>query len=365
MADILITMQTITIRKPDDWHCHFRDGDMLHAVAPFTAKHFGRAIVMPNLAPHPVTTTDGIVSYRKRILEATSEYPQFTPLMTYYLTDKSDGEEIAKGYTDGVAQAVKLYPAGATTNSEQGVTDIKNVYPVLEAMQKVGMPLLIHGEKLKDDIGQRVDPYDREKLFIEQTISKLIKDFPELKIVLEHATTKEAAQFIEERQSDYLAGTVTVQHLMLSRADMFEGGLQPHYYCLPPIKRDEHREALRKVVTNGSSHFFLGTDSAPHPTHAKERATGCAAGMFTAPVALECYAQVFDEMGKLENLEAFASLNGPRFYGLEPNEETVTLKKELWTIDETVEVSNGDRIRPFGYHEEKEKRLTINWRVLP
>jgi len=336
---------------------------MLKAVAPLTARHFGRAIVMPNLAPDPVTTTEALLSYKERVLEATSEFPQFTPLMTYYLTDNSSGEEIAQGFTDGVATAVKLYPAGATTNSEHGVTDIKKVYGVLESMQKVGMPLLIHGERLAYDDGSRVDPYDREKLFIETTIEPLLKDFPELKVVLEHATTKEAVQFVQSQNSDRLAATFTVQHLMLARADMFEGGLQPHLYCLPPIKRDEHRDVLRKAATSGDSHFFLGTDSAPHPTTAKERATGCAAGIFTAPAALEFYAQIFDEMGALENLEAFTSLNGPRFYGLKPNEETITLERTPWTINELVSVENGDAIRPFGYHEDETKRLTLNWSV--
>lgn len=355
-------MDTLTIRKPDDWHCHFRDGDMLEAVAPFTARQFRRAIIMPNLAPNPVTTTPDLLAYRERILKATADYPGFTPLMTYYLTDKSDGDEIAKGYTDGIAAAVKLYPAGATTNSEHGVTDMKNVYPTLEKMQEVGMPLLIHGERLTYDDGG-VDPYDREKFFLETRLVPILKDFPELKVVLEHATTKEAVDFVLNERSDRLGSTFTVQHLMLGRPDMFEGGLQPHFYCLPPIKRDEHRDALRKAVTSGAPYFFLGTDSAPHPTSAKERATGCAAGIFTAPSALEFYAQVFDEENALDNFEAFASLNGPRFYGLEPNTETLTLKREPWTIEDMVSVANGDRIRPFGYHEEPEKRLSISWKI--
>lgn len=337
---------------------------MLRAVAPLTAKHFGRAIIMPNLAPNPVTDTEAVIAYRERVLEATSEYPTFTPLMTYYLTDNSDPEEIASGYIDGIVQAVKLYPAGATTNSDYGVTDVRKVYPVLEKMQQVGMPLLIHGERLVTDDGSRVDPYDREKLFVDTTLQTVRKDFPELKIVLEHATTKEAAEYVEDAKSNYLACTLTVQHLLLGRPDMFEGGFQPHYYCLPPIKRDEHRDTLRKIVASGSPYFFLGTDSAPHPTHAKERATGCAAGMFTAPAAIEWYTHIFDELNALEHLEAFTSLNGPRFYGLEPNEETITLEKKTWTIDHMVEVSNGDRIRPFGYHEDEAKRLTINWSVV-
>lgn len=283
--------------------------------------------------------------------------------MSYYLTDTSDAEEIARGYQEGIAAAVKMYPAGATTNSALGVTDLERVYGVFEKMQTVGMPLLVHGEALTDKHGNAVDPYDREKVFLEDILTPLLKNFPTLKVVLEHATTKEAVQFIRNEQSKRLGATFTVQHLLLTRDDMFDGGLQPHHYCLPVIKRTEHREELRKAATSGEPYFFLGTDSAPHPTHAKERAVGCAAGMFTAPSALESYAHVFEEMNAFHHFEAFASVNGARFYGLPENTETVTLTKRPWTIDDLVPVSNGDKIRPFGYHENPEKRHTHVWSI--
>jgi len=355
-------MDSITIRKPDDWHVHLRDGAMLEAVAPFTARMFGRAIVMPNLSPNPVTTTADLVAYRARIGEVLKAYPAFTPLMTYYLTDNSSAEEIANGFTSGLASAVKMYPAGATTNSAQGVTDIKNVYSVLEAMQKVGMPILIHGEALKHENGDAVDPYDREKVFLDTTLPTLLKNFPELKIVLEHATTKDAVDFVRSDSSNRLGSTVTIHHLMENKGDV-EGSDEPAYlHCMPVIKSEANQKALREAVTSGDSHFFLGTDSAPHPVSAKQK-TPPAAGIFTVPSALELYTGVFEEMGKLENLEAFASLNGAQFYGLSPNEERITLTKNPWTIDSLVEVSNGDIIRPFGYHEDPAKRLNLNWKL--
>lgn len=350
-------MQTITIRKPDDWHCHLRDGAILRAVAPYTAARFGRAIVMPNLSPSPVTTTEALLAYKARIVEVAG--PGFTPRMTYYLTDDSSPTEIVEGFKVGYAAAVKVYPAHATTNSAQGVTDIAGVYPVFEAMQEAHMPVLLHGETVRGTDGAEIAPADREKVFLNTTLPRLMKDFPELKIVLEHATTKDAADFvIEDDSSGRLAATVTAHHLILTKDEVTTA----YEKCMPIIKTAHDRAALRKAVTSGDARFFLGTDSAPHTVAAKESANP-PAGIFTAPAALSLYAQVFEEEGKLENLEAFASLNGPRFYGMGPNEETVTLTKEPWTIDSLVAVEDGNAIRPFGYHEEPGKRLLINWRV--
>ena len=336
---------------------------MLKAVAPFTAKRFGRAIVMPNLAPEPVTTTAMLKAYQKRVDEAIAGFPTFTPLMTYTLNEASDADDIAEGFKEGVATAVKAYPLGVTTNSQKGFRDMHDLYPIVEKLQEIGMPLLLHGEQAHYSDGTQVDQYDKEKTYIENVLIPLLKDFPNLKVVLEHASTKEAVDVVTADTSGRLGSTVTVQHLMLNRTDMFDGGLQPHLFCHPIIKRAEHQQALRRAVTSGDTHFFLGTDSAPHPTQAKERATGCAGGVFTAPAAIELYAQVFDEEGKIENLEKFASLNGPKFYDLTPNEEKVTLEKSPWTIDAMVEVENGDKIRPFGYHEDATKRLTIGWKL--
>ncbi len=351
-------MDTITIRKPDDFHVHLRDGAMLEAVLPHTARVFARALVMPNLAPNPVTTTEALLAYRERVLKAAQAYPTFTPLMSYYLTDASDGGEITEGYKNGIAAAVKMYPAGATTNSAQGVTNVEKVYSVFEKMQNVGIPLLLHGETLVTKNGTPVDPYDREKIFLEETLVPLLSHFPALKVVLEHATTKDAVQFIQNDHSGRLASTVTVHHLVLTKDE----ATTAYEKCMPIIKSREDREALRAAVTSGDLRFFLGTDSAPHTVLAKESATP-PAGVFTAPAALELYAQVFEEEGKLEHLEKFTSLNGARFYGIEPNTETVTLKKQPWTIENTVSVSNGDVIRPFGYHEKESKRLSIPWHI--
>ncbi|MDO8523908.1 MAG: dihydroorotase [bacterium] len=370
-------MDALTIRKPDDWHVHLRDGAMLEAVLPFTAQRFGRAIVMPNLAPNPVITTEDVRAYRKRIDEAAKDFPSFTPLMTYYLTDNSSPEDITEGFKEGIAAAVKLYPAGATTNSAQGVTDITKVYGVFEAMQKIGMPILIHGETVIRN-GSEVAPMDREKVFLDTTGPKLLKDFPELKIVLEHATSKDAVDFVRGEKGSRLASTITLHHLMVNHADVEKNDYPNYLKCMPVIKNEANQKALRQAATSGEPYFFLGTDSAPHPVSAKERENP-AAGIFTAPAAIELYAQVFEEEGKLENLEAFASLNGPRFYGLPPNKEIITLKKEPWTIDSLIEVSNGpstgstklttgslgtgDKIRPFGYHEDPAKRLQIQWKI--
>ena len=319
--------QTLTIRKPDDWHVHLRDDDMLQRVAPYTARQFGRAIVMPNLAP-PITTVEGARDYRKRILEATQ--PGFSPLMTCYLTDSISPDEMARGHEEGVWIAAKLYPAGATTNSASGVTDIRNIYSVLDRMQRIGMVLCVHGEVTDPD----VDVFDREKVFIATKLLPLAKDFPELKIVLEHITTKEAVDFVHYAET--VAATVTPQHLVINRNALFAGGLRPHAYCLPVAKREEHRLAVRKAATSGWPNVFLGTDSAPHARHAKESACGCA-GIFNAPFALESYATVFDEENALDHFEAFASINGPRFYGLPVSEETVTLQRSGIEIPAEVE----------------------------
>lgn len=312
-----MALQTLTIRRPDDWHVHLRDGEMLKLVAPFTARQFARAIVMPNLVP-PIMTLGAAADYRQRIWDAAGS--DFHPLMTIYLTDEANPDLVEHGFNDDVWIAAKLYPANATTNSAFGVTDVRNIYPVLERMQSIGMVLCVHGEVTDPD----VDVFDREAVFIERVLDPLMRDFPELKIVLEHITTEEAANFVETAGPN-LAATITPQHLMLNRNAMFERGLRPHAYCLPVAKREKHRLAVRRAVTSGSPKFFLGTDSAPHARHAKESGCGCA-GIFNAPVALEAYATVFEQDEALDKLEAFASENGPRFYGLPLNEGKVTLE---------------------------------------
>lgn len=319
-ADSHATLDKLVIRRPDDWHVHLRDGQMLEAVVNHTARQFARAIVMPNLAP-PVTTVASARAYRDRIMQAVDSRHGFTPLMTCYLTDDIDPQEVSTGFAEGVFTACKLYPANATTNSSHGVTDVRNIYPVLEEMQKIGMPLLVHGEVTDADI----DIFDREAVFIERTMSKIARDLPELKVVFEHITTKDAAEFVAG-SGPKIAATVTPHHLEFNRNAMFKGGIRPHYYCLPVAKREEHRLALRKAVTSGSTKFFLGTDSAPHEVGAKESSCGCA-GLFNAPFALESYVTVFEEEGALDKFEAFASENGPRFYGLPMNEDTITLER--------------------------------------
>jgi dihydroorotase len=310
----------ITIRRPDDWHVHLRDGDMLKAVAGHTARQFARAIVMPNLTP-PITTVEAARGYRERILAALPEGADFTPLMTCYLTDTADPAEIARGHAEGAFTACKLYPAHATTNSAHGVTDIRALTAVLETMQRIGMPLLIHGEVTDRD----VDIFDREAVFIDRILAPLARDYPALKIVLEHITTEEAAAFVMGSGPN-VAATVTPQHLIINRNAIFDGGIRPHAYCLPVAKRERHRIAVRKAVVSGSPKFFLGTDSAPHAIGRKETACGCA-GIFNAPFALESYAHVFEEDGALDRLEGFASEHGPRFYGLPLNDGTVTLER--------------------------------------
>ena len=309
--------QTLTIRRPDDWHVHLRDGDMLRKVAPYTARQFARAIIMPNLVP-PVTTPEAAAAYRERIREAAG--PGFEPLMTCYLTDETSPAEIARGFEDKVWIAAKLYPAGATTNSASGVTDIRNIYPTLRRMEEIGMVLCVHGEVTDPD----VDVFDREAVFIERVLEPVTREFPGLRIVLEHITTEDAASFVLGR--DNIAATVTPQHLIINRNALFAGGLRPHAYCLPVAKREKHRLAVRAAATSGAANVFLGTDSAPHTREAKEAGCGCA-GIFNAPFALESYATVFDEENALDKLEAFASINGPRFYGLPVNEDTVTLDR--------------------------------------
>ena len=327
-------MQSLTIRRPDDWHVHLRDGAMLKAVAPFTARQFARAIVMPNLSP-PVTSVAAASAYRERIVAAAGPESgtRFTPLMTCYLTDDANADEIARGHAEGVWVAAKLYPANATTNSAHGVTDIRKLWPALERMQAIGMPLLVHGEVTDPDI----DIFDREAVFIDRVLGGLVRDFPALRIVLEHITTAEAAQFVADAPAT-VAATITPQHLHLNRNALFAGGLRPHAYCLPVVKREKHRLAVRAAAVSGSPKYFLGTDSAPHAVDAKEASCGCA-GIFNAPFALESYAVVFDEEGALDKFEGFASEHGPRFYGLPLNEGKVTLERRTAVVpDEVVDL---------------------------
>ena len=319
--------QTITLTRPDDWHLHVRDGDALYTVVPHTAAQFGRAIIMPNLRP-PVTTTEAALAYKARIQAAVPRGLQFEPLMTLYLTDNLPADEIRRARDAGVV-AVKLYPAGATTNSDAGVTDLRKTYQTLEAMQREGLLLLVHGEVTSPEI----DLFDREAAFIDTQLIPLRRDFPELKIVFEHITTREAAQYVQEADR-FTAATVTAHHLLFNRNAIFTGGIRPHYYCLPVLKRETHRLALVEAATSGSAKFFLGTDSAPHPAHLKEHASGCA-GCYTAHAAIEMYAEAFDSVGALHQLESFASFNGADFYGLPRNTGTITLKRESWTPPES------------------------------
>ncbi len=320
-------IDTLTITRPDDWHLHVRDGEALHTVVPHTAAQFGRAIIMPNLRP-PVTTAEQALAYKQRILAAVPSGMQFEPLMTLYLTDNLPADEIVRARDAGVV-ACKLYPAGATTNSDAGVTDLRKTYKTLEAMQKAGILLLVHGEVTSSDI----DLFDREAAFIDQQLIPLRRDFPELKIVFEHITTKDAADYVASADR-FTAATITAHHLLYNRNAIFTGGIRPHYYCLPVLKRETHRVALAQAATSGSAKFFLGTDSAPHPAHLKEHATGCA-GCYTAHAAIEMYAEAFDNVGALDKLEGFASFHGPDFYSLPRNTGTVTLRRESWTPPES------------------------------
>ena len=335
----------LILRRPDDWHVHLRDGAMLAHVAPWTARQFARAIVMPNLSP-PVTTVAEGVAYRERIRAAVPAGLDFTPLIVAYLTDRTDPGEMARGHAEGVFTAAKLYPAHATTGSAHGVTDIANIMPVLETMQAIGMPLLIHGEVTDAD----VDIFDREAVFIDRTLAPLVTRFPALRIVFEHITTAEAAQFVADAPAT-VAATITPPHLHINRNAMLVGGIRPHAYCLPVAKREHHRLAVHAAATSGSPKFFLGTDSAPHAMHTKEAACGCA-GIFNAPFALESYATAFDEDGALDKLEGFASEHGPRFYGLPLNEGTVTLERGAVTVPDRI-----GEVVPFHAGE------TLGWRL--
>ncbi len=337
----------LTIRRPDDWHVHLRDGAMLAAVLPYTAAQFARGIIMPNLVP-PVTTVAAARAYRERILAASPAGADFTPLMTCYLRDDTDPDEIARGFAERVWIAAKLYPAGATTNSHAGVTDIAGIAPVLERMERIGMPLLIHGEATDPEI----DIFDREAVFMEGSLIPLLARHQGLKVTVEHATTAEILDVVRANKTR-VGATITPHHLVINRTTLFQGGLRPHLYCLPVAKRERHRLALRAAATSGESCFFLGTDTAPHVRGAKEAACGCA-GVFCGPTALQTYVQVFDEAGALENFEAFASLNGARFHGLEPNAGTVTLERREGRVaaavavaDETVVVFRGDEALPW------------------
>ena len=339
-------MRTLTITRPDDWHVHLRDDDYLADTVRDISRYFGRAIIMPNLAP-PVIDVSQAQDYRDRILSLVPETSNFSPLMTLYLTDKTSKETVIQAKQSGIVKAFKLYPAGATTNSDAGVNSIQDLYPVYAAMQEQGMPLAVHGEVTDE----HVDIFDREAAFIEQQLQPIAEAFPELKIIFEHITTSNAVEFVEQAASN-IAATITVHHLLFNRNDLLSGGVKPVYYCLPVLKRSSHQRSLLSAATSGNPKFFMGTDSAPHPQSAKENACGCAAGCYTAHAALELYAEAFDGVGKLEQLEAFASHNGPDFYGLPRNSDTVTLLEQPWEVpssltfgkDKLIPVRTGDQV---------------------
>ena len=343
--------KTLTITRPDDWHLHLRDGDMLAAALPFTARQFARAIVMPNLTP-PVTTAAQADAYKARILDALPDGMDFTPLMTGYLTDNTDPDALAEGFERGSFAAAKLYPANATTNSAFGVSDVAKIDHVVARMAEIGMPLLIHGEVTDPSI----DIFDREAVFIETKLKPLMERHPDAKVVLEHITTSQSAEFVKSA-GDKVGATITSHHLVINRSDIFKGGIRPHLYCLPIAKREQHRLAVREAATSGDKSFFLGTDSAPHAVGAKESSCGCA-GIFNAPTAMQTYAQVFDEDGVLDRLEGFASLNGPNFYGLPVNEGSITLEKVAEEIPEIIDVDDGSTVHPFYGGE------SIAWQVV-
>lgn len=349
MMSTSISVQTLTLTRPDDWHLHVRDGDALATVVPHSAAQFGRAIIMPNLRP-PVTTTEAALAYKARIQAAVPAGVDFEPLMTLYLTDKLPPDEIARAKDAGVV-AAKLYPAGATTNSDAGVTDIRKTYKTLEAMQRAGLLLLVHGEVTSPEI----DLFDREAVFIDSQLIPLRRDFPELKIVFEHITTREAAQYVQESDR-FLAATLTAHHLLYNRNAIFTGGIRPHYYCLPVLKRETHRQALLAAATSGNPKFFLGTDSAPHAVHLKEHASGCA-GCYTAHAAMELYAQAFDSVNALDKLEGFASFFGADFYGLPRNSGQITLQRESWTPPASFAFGQAE-LKPLGSGE------ALAWRLV-
>lgn len=341
-------MTQLTITRPDDWHVHLRDGDVLADTVRDISRYNGRALIMPNTVP-PITDTELALAYRERI-QAHNHSEQFEPLMALYLTDNTTPDEIRKAKASGMVVAAKLYPAGATTNSDSGVTDAKNIYPVFEAMQEVGMLLLIHGEVTHN----HVDIFDREKVFLDTVLAPIVNDFPELKIVLEHITTKDAADFVHNANEN-VAATITAHHLLYNRNHMLVGGIRPHFYCLPILKRNTHQQALVEAATSGSTKFFIGTDSAPHAKDKKENACGCA-GSYTAHAAVELYAEVFAQEGKLDNLEAFVSLNGPAFYGLKANTDKITLVQKPWTVPATMPFG-GETVVPIKAGE------AVNWTV--
>jgi dihydroorotase len=342
----------ITIRKPDDWHLHLRDGAMLKAVIPFTARHFGRAILMPNLVP-PVITTKDAIAYHERVMAALPAGSTFKPLMTCYLTDDTDPDDVERGFKEGVFTGVKLYPAHATTYSAAGVTDYRNIMPVLERMEKIGMPFLMHGE----DVDPEVDIFDREAMFIERYLAKWMRQFPALRFTLEHLSSKDGVDFVRSA-APQVGGTITPYHLVLTRTDWLGWGLKPYMYCMPVIKTARDRTALRKAATSGEACYFLGTDSAPHPVAKKVAANGIP-GVFNAPVAIETYAKVFEEEDALDKFEAFASLNGPRHYRLPPNEATIALEKSAWTAPPEVKVEGPDEKAPVYRGGE-----SIEWKVV-
>ena len=341
----------LVLTRPDDWHVHLRDGPMHRSVVQATARVFGRAIVMPNLKP-PVTSTDAARAYRERILAALPQGSRFVPLMTLYLTDRTSADDVAAARASGFIHAFKYYPAGATTHSDSGVTDPANAYPAFAAMEKLGVVLSLHGEVTDPD----VDMFDRERVFVERHLSRVVRDFPGLRIVLEHITTREAADFVREAPAT-VAATITPQHLRYSRNALFAGSfLRPHYFCLPVLKREAHRKALVEAATSGNPKFFLGTDSAPHARHAKESACGCA-GCYTAPTALELYAEAFENAGALDRLEGFASIHGADFYGLQRNPDTVTLERSSWVVPDAYPAGD-ETIVPFDAGE------TLRWRTV-
>jgi dihydroorotase len=343
-------MTRLTLTRPDDWHLHLRDNEELRSVVSYTSRRFGRAIIMPNLTP-PVTTTDSAIAYRRRILAALPANDRFMPLMTLYLTDNTPAEEVVRAKRSGVVHGIKYYPAGATTNSDSGVTDLNRCAAALEAMEEANLPLLIHGEVTYPD----VDVFDREKIFLDRILAPLLGRHPRLRVVLEHITTREAVRFVRGTPAR-VAATITAHHLLLNRSAMFSGGMRPHHYCLPILKREEHRQALIDAAISGSPKFFLGTDSAPHGRAAKEAPCGCA-GIFTAHAGIELYAEVFAAAGALDRLEAFASIHGPLFYGLPKNDDTITLVRETWAVPTDLPYG-ADRLVPL------RAGGTVSWRLI-